>query len=83
MANENDTPSGSPKPASPAKSFIQDLFSTVGTSLLRLAASLLLAFVIGTGAAAIACLYYGVPLIFSLIGGFIVLGFAVALIAYS
>jgi len=83
MANEDDRPSGSQKPANPAKPFFQSLFLTVGTTLLRFTAILLIAFVIGTGASAIACLYYGVPLVFSLIGGFIVLGFAAALIVYS
>lgn len=44
---------------------------------------LLVAFGIGTGAAAVVCLYYGAPIVFSLIGGFIVLGIAVALITDS
>lgn len=46
-------------------------------SLARDAARLLLAFGIGTGVSALACLYYGAPLILSLLGGFIVLGIAV------
>jgi hypothetical protein len=44
---------------------------------------LLAAFVIGTGASSIVCLYYGIPIAFSLIGGFIVLGIAVALMSES
>jgi hypothetical protein len=40
---------------------------------------LLIAFSIGTGAAAVVCWYYGVPLFLSLLGGILVLGFALAL----
>ena len=84
MANDTEKTASSAKPSDPAKpSFIQELFVSVGKSLLRLTAILLIAFAIGTVAAAIACLYYGVPLIFSLIGGFLVLGFSVALVVYG
>ncbi len=38
---------------------------------------LIFAFSIGTGASALVCWYYGLPLVLSLIGGFIVLGLAV------
>ena len=44
---------------------------------------LVAAFCIGTGASALVCFYYGVPTAFSLIGGFIVLGIALALMAES
>ncbi len=72
------------KPRTSSKSgFLQELANAVGKSLLRAAAILLIAFVIGTGAAAIACLYYGLPLWLSLIGGFVVLGIAVAVILES
>lgn len=47
--------------------------------LARDAFQLLVAFAVGTGAGAIVCWYYGVPLIFSLLGGILVLAFALAL----
>ncbi len=46
--------------------------------LARDAFKLLVAFAIGTGASAIACWYYDIPLVFSLLGGMIVLGLVVA-----
>jgi hypothetical protein len=48
------------------------------TSLARDALKLVIAFGIGTGAGAIVCWYYGIPLVFSLLGGILVLGLAVA-----
>ena len=47
--------------------------------LLREAVKFIIAFAVGTGAGAIACWYYGVPLVFSLLGGILVLGLALAL----
>jgi hypothetical protein len=47
--------------------------------LARDAFQLLVAFAVGTGAGAIVCWYYSVPLIFSLLGGILVLAFALAL----
>jgi hypothetical protein len=47
--------------------------------LVRDAFQLVIAFAVGTGAGAIACWYYGVPLIFSLLGGIVVLALALAL----
>jgi hypothetical protein len=47
--------------------------------LARDAFQLVVAFAVGTGAGAIACWYYGVPLIFSLLGGILVLALALAL----
>lgn len=58
-------------------------FGSIFGSLLHGFGMLLAAFVIGTGASAVVCLFYGVPLAFSLIGGFIVLGIAVALMSES
>jgi hypothetical protein len=40
-------------------------------------------FGIGTGVGGIVCWYYGIPLIFSLLGGILVLGFALALVSNS
>lgn len=56
-------------------SFLMSLLKGMASGLLQL----VLAFVVGTIAAGIACLYYDVPLVFSLAGGFIVLGIALAL----
>jgi hypothetical protein len=47
--------------------------------LARDAFQLVVAFAVGTGAGAIACWYYNVPLIFSLLGGILVLAIALAL----
>ena len=47
--------------------------------LIRDAVKLVIAFGVGTGAGAIACWYYNIPLIFSLLGGILVLGLALAL----
>ena len=55
--------------------FLASIFLGIFNTL----AKFVLAFVIGTGAGAIACWYYGIPLVFSLVGGFIVLGLALAI----
>lgn len=67
------------KKSKKADSFLGSIFG----SLLHGFGMLLAAFVIGTGASSIVCLYYGIPIAFSLIGGFIVLGVAVALMSES
>lgn len=54
-------------------------FSSIFKGILRDLVWLFSAFMIGTTAVGIACLYYGIPLVFSLIGGLIVLGIALAL----
>ncbi|MDJ0711679.1 MAG: hypothetical protein QNJ14_14910 [Woeseiaceae bacterium] len=46
--------------------------------LVRDAVKFIIAFAVGTGAGAIACWYYGIPLVFSLLGGILVLGLALA-----
>lgn len=48
-------------------------------SLARDAFKLIVSFAVGTGAGAIVCWYYGIPLGFSILGGILVLGFALAL----
>lgn len=58
-----------------ARSFLTSFFASLARDLFQL----LVAFAVGTGAGAIACWYFGVPLIFSLLGGILVLGFALAL----
>ena len=55
--------------------------------LLKIGLSAILKFVIafsvGTGAAAIVCWYYSIPLGFSILGGILVLGLALALMSDS
>lgn len=41
------------------------------------------AFGVGTGAGAVVCWYYGIPLGFSILGGILVLGIALALMSDS
>ena len=53
--------------------------ATLLIGLVRDAVKLVVAFAVGTGASAIACWYYGIPLGFSLLGGILVLGLALAL----
>lgn len=60
-------------------SFLAQIFGALAQGFMMLIA----AFSIGTGASAVVCLYYGIPIAFSLIGGFIVLGIALALMAES
>ncbi len=47
--------------------------------LVRDLVKFIIAFAVGTGAGAIACWYYGIPLVFSLLGGILVLGLALAI----
>jgi hypothetical protein len=65
---------GEHKKASGIRGFLTSFFTAVARDLFQL----LIAFAIGTGAAALVCWYYGVPLFLSLLGGILVLGFAVA-----
>lgn len=57
------------------RSFLTSFFASLARDMFQL----IVAFAVGTGAGAIACWYFGVPLIFSLLGGILVLGFALAL----
>ena len=63
--------------------FVEDenrgFFSSLLMGLVRDAVKLIIAFVVGTGAGAIVCWYYGIPLIFSLLGGILVLVLALAI----
>ena len=54
-------------------------FASLLMSLVRDLVKFVMAFLVGTGAGAIACWYYGIPLVFSLAGGILVLGLALAL----
>ena len=53
-------------------------FASLLMGLVRDAIKLIVAFAVGTGAGAIVCWYYGLPLILSLFGGILVLGLVVA-----
>ena len=61
----------------------QGFFRTLLQGIVRDAIKFITAFVVGTGAGAIVCWYYGLPLALSLIGGFLVLGIALALMSDS
>ena len=54
-------------------------FASVFISLVRDLVKFVIAFALGTGAGAIVCWYYSIPLVFSLVGGILVLGLALAL----
>jgi hypothetical protein len=66
-----------------AEGGVRGFFATLLQSLVRDIVKFITAFALGTGAGAIVCWYYGIPLAFSLIGGFIVLGFALAVMSDS
>ena len=55
----------------------------LGASLLGALLKFILAFAVGTGAGALVCWYYGLPLVLSLVGGILVLGLALALMSDS
>ena len=58
---------------------VRGFLSSFLLGLVRELFKFIIAFAVGTGAGAIACWYYGVPLIFSLLGGILVLGLALAI----
>ena len=60
-----------------------DVIKAFFKSLLHGLMQFVLAFSVGTGASAIVCWYFNIPLAFSLIGGFIVLGIALAVTSDS
>ena len=67
--NRPDEPSGSNK---------QGFLATLLQGLIRDTVGLWITFLIGTIAGAVICLYFGAPLIFSLLGGVLVLAVYVA-----
>lgn len=67
--NRSDKPDGSNK-----RGFLTILLQ----GLIRDTIGLWITFLIGTGAGAVICLYFGAPLIFSLLGGVLVLAVYVA-----
>jgi hypothetical protein len=58
---------------------VKGFFSSLLLSIVRDAVKFIVAFAVGTGAGAIVCWYYGIPLVFSFLGGILVLGLALAL----
>jgi len=58
---------------------VRGFFADFFKSLLRDIVKFIIAFAVGTGAGAIVCWYYGIPLVFALLGGILVLGLALAL----
>ena len=58
---------------------VRGFFSSLLLGIVRDIVKLVVAFVVGTGAGAIVCWYYGFPLGFSILGGILVLAVALAL----
>ena len=59
--------------------FLKDLFKAGLMVILKF----VIAFLVGTGAGAVVCWYYSIPLGFSILGGILVLALALALISDS
>lgn len=59
--------------------FLKDLVKEGISAIVKF----VIAFGVGTGAGAVTCWYYGIPLGFSVIGGILVLGVALALMSES
>ncbi|MCB1378898.1 MAG: hypothetical protein KDK89_11100 [Alphaproteobacteria bacterium] len=62
---------------------ILEILATIAGNLMRDVFKMIAAFAIGTGASAIACWYYDLPLVLSLLGGLIVLGVALVFVTSS
>ena len=74
----DDDKTDQPLKAQP-RGFFAEIFNALAKSLVVFIS----AFAVGTGVSAAVCLYYGVPIVFSLLGGLIVLGIALALTSGS
>ncbi len=59
--------------------FLKDILKAGLVAILKF----VIAFSVGTGAAAVVCWYYSVPLGFSILGGILVLGLALAIMSDS
>lgn len=57
-----------------SRGFLATILQDLAQDSLRFLIRAIIAFSIGTGAGAIVCWYYNIPLVFSLIGGVLVLG---------
>ena len=58
-------------------------FSSLLKGIVRDIVKFVTAFLLGTGAGALICWYYGLPMALAFLGGFIVLGIALALVSDS
>ena len=58
-------------------------FRTILQGIIQDAIKFVIAFAIGTGAGAIVCWYYDLPLLLAFVGGVLVLGVALALLSNS
>lgn len=58
---------------------VRGFLSSLFLGLVRDAVKFVIAFAVGTGAGAVVCWHYGIPLVLSLLGGILVLGLALAL----
>ena len=72
-----------PGPLTNSRSVLNAILLGVAKGVYRVALTLTITFAIGTAAGAFVCLYYGMPLMFSVVGGMISLGVAVALVLNS
>ncbi len=77
MTNKANTDRGGNRPQQ------RGLIASFFLGLAEDAMKFVIAFAVGTGATAVACWYYDVPLVFSLVGGILVLGIALALMSDS
>ena len=57
-----------------SRGFLATILQYLALDSLRFLIRAIIAFSIGTGAGAIVCCYYNIPLVFSLIGGVLVFG---------
>lgn len=64
--------------ATQSKLTVRGFFSRLARDLLRDLVFILVVFLLATGACALVCLYYELPLALSLIGGILALGIALA-----
>ena len=62
---------------------ILEIFSDFLKAIMRQLGNMIAAFAVGTGASAIVLWWYDLPIVLSVIGGFIVLGLALAILADS
>jgi hypothetical protein len=71
---DEGTPGTTNEQEKKSRGFLASILIAIGRQLVKL----LIAFAIGTVAGAIFCWYYDIPLIFSLAGGILVVGIALA-----
>ena len=62
---------------------VREFVSSLIGSIVRDAVKFVVAFAVGTGAGAIVCWYYGIPLAFAFLGGILVLALALTFMTDS